>query len=78
MDRVQEILFNRWQEAYKKRGLDAGWEFWARIAANKFSEYERRSLRAQKNPAAATTGNKTQSNLIYRPSLSRKAGADHA
>ena len=72
MDRVQEILFNRWQEAYKKRGVDAGWEFWARIAANKFGEYERRSLRAQKNPAAATTGRVAHNKLIYSPSLSRK------
>lgn len=33
---------------------------------------------AQKNPAAATTGRVAHNKLIYNPSLSRKAGADHA
>ncbi|RNE21629.1 hypothetical protein [Lacticaseibacillus paracasei] len=56
---------------YKSHG-DSGWLWMFELSQRMLNKC------AQKNPMAATTGNKEQSKLIYSPSLSRKAVDDHA
>ncbi|AWN84631.1 hypothetical protein [Lacticaseibacillus paracasei] len=56
---------------YKSHG-DSGWLWMFELSQRMLNKC------TQKNPMAATTGGKTQSNLIYIPSLSRKAVDDHA
>ena len=63
-DQVENVI-------YKGHG-DRGWLWLFELSQRMLNQC------AQKNPVAATTGGKTPSNLIYSPSLSRKAGADHA
>ncbi|RND86948.1 hypothetical protein [Lacticaseibacillus paracasei] len=56
---------------YKSHG-DSGWLWMFELSQRMLNKC------AQKNPMAATTGNKEQSKLIYSPSLSRKAVDDYA
>ena len=63
-DQVENVIY--------KGHADLGWDWMFRLSLIMLNKC------AQKNPAAATTGNKEQSKLIYRSSLSRKGGARHA
>ena len=63
-DQVENVIY--------KGHADLGWDWMFRLSLIMLNKC------AQKNPAAATTGNKEQSKLIYSPSLSRKGCARHA
>lgn len=63
-DQVENVIY--------KGHADRGWDWMFRLSLIMLTKS------AQKNPAAATTGNKEHSKLIYSPSLSRKAVDDHA
>lgn len=63
-DQVENVIY--------KGHADIGWDWMFRLSLIMLNKC------AQKNPAAATTGNKEQSKLIYSPSLSRKGCARHA
>lgn len=63
-DQVENVIY--------KGHADLGWDWMFRLSLIMLNKC------AQKNPAAATTGNKEQSKLIYSPSLSRKGGVRHA
>lgn len=58
-DHVENLIY--------KGHADRGWDWMFRLSLIMLNKC------AQKNPMAATTGNKEQSKLIYSPSLSRKA-----
>jgi len=58
-DQVENLIY--------KGHADRGWDWMFRLSLIMLNKC------AQKNPMAATTGNKEQSKLIYSPSLSRKA-----
>lgn len=57
-DQVENLIY--------KGHADRGWDWMFRLSLIMLNKC------AQKNPMAATTGNKEQSKLIYSPSLSRK------
>ncbi|WPH55792.1 hypothetical protein SHN02_05680 [Lacticaseibacillus paracasei] len=63
-DQVENFIY--------KGHADLGWDWMFQLSLIMLNKC------AQKNPAAATTGNKEQSKLIYSSSLSRKGGARHA
>ena len=63
-DQVENVIY--------KGHADLGWDWMFRLSLIMLNKC------AQKNPAAATTGNKEQSKLIYSPCLSRKGCARHA
>lgn len=58
-DQVENLIY--------KGHADRGWDWMFHLSLIMLNKC------AQKNPMAATTGNKEQSKLIYSPSLSRKA-----
>lgn len=58
-DQVENVIY--------KGHADLGWDWMFHLSLIMLNKC------AQKNPMAATTGNKEQSKLIYSPSLSRKA-----